>query len=167
MFPSQWCVISSQSELGMALSESPCTSLVIFLNKKLSLKKAIGTILSKSLSPFLRIRGTGMWRYSSKDWICWFFSLSFLQVETSWRSLWGCSVGKSDAIFVSVERPARHGAVVLILMRLWIFQCAKWSLGWNCLLWYGDLKTTGTLKRQSYCFSKKIQPPEQIRWMDT
>lgn len=129
MFPFQWCIISSQSEVGMALSESPCTSLVVFLNKTLSLKKAIWTILSKSPNPFLRIRGTGMWRYSSKGWICWFFSFSFLQVETSWRSLWSCSVGKSDAIFVSVERSARHGAVVLILMRLWIFQCAKWSLG--------------------------------------
>lgn len=72
------------------------------------------------------------------------------------------------AFSCSIERSARKEVVILLIMGLGIFHCAEWSVGveLSLMVWTVTVLTVGT-PRQSYCFSKKIQPPEQILGMDT
>ena len=67
------------------------------------------------------------------------------------------------AFSCSIERSARKEVVILLIMGLGIFHCAEWSVGVELspMVWTVTVLTVGT-PRQSYCFSKKIQPPEQI-----
>ena len=110
-----------------------------------------------------------MWRYSSTDWICWFFFF-FLSCKLKPVGDLGEAVVLERVMQFSCcrERSARKEVVVLLIMGLWIFHCNEWSVGVELspMLWAVTFLTTGT-PWQSCCFSKKIQPPEQILWMDT